>query len=182
MVLFVNGSLGVGKTSVAQYLLGSFPQTVLLEGDALCNINPFDAYDTTRIAAVTDILRFMVERYQRIGFTRFVVDTIFEKTSEIEAVNGLLAEVDPNISHYLLVSSAGQREDNIRKRRRENHLWEIERSHALQELLITEFRASTLVRTIDVTGMSVSEVGETLLRDTGKNGRNQNEPAGPAGS
>lgn len=170
MVVFLNGSLGVGKTTVGQYLLWNQPKTVFLEGDALCAINPFDAYDKQRIQTLIEIIHFMVVQYKRMGYESFVVDSIFEKESEIESMNDRLRETEPRVFHYLLFCEQAQRERHIVARKRGNYLWELERSAALHDLLQSTFWGSRTTKMIETTGMEANEVGEFLLEDLRKRG------------
>lgn len=165
MVIFINGSLGVGKTSISNYLLWCCPRSVLLEGDALCNTNPFEPYDQVRIQNLTEIIQYMVIKYRKIGYETFIIDNIFEKELEIEGMNKLLESVDPDIHHYLLICDSSQRERQILMRKRENHMWELKRSSELEDLLLREFSGRECIKTIDASGKTKAEVGELILSD-----------------
>ena len=49
MIIIINGSLGVGKSSVAEGLHWKFDKSVHLDGDYIGDVNPFEVYDDARI-------------------------------------------------------------------------------------------------------------------------------------
>ena len=42
MIIIINGSLGVGKSSVAEAIHYKFDKSVNLDGDAIGDVNPFE--------------------------------------------------------------------------------------------------------------------------------------------
>jgi deoxyadenosine/deoxycytidine kinase len=42
MIIIINGSLGVGKSSVAEQLHWKFDKSVNLDGDSIGNVHPFE--------------------------------------------------------------------------------------------------------------------------------------------
>ena len=49
MIIILNGSLGVGKTTTAWILLGKFTRAIMLDGDYIVAVHPFNLYDEKRI-------------------------------------------------------------------------------------------------------------------------------------
>jgi broad-specificity NMP kinase len=163
MIIFINGTLGVGKSSVTEYLLWNTENSVKLEGDALCNLNPFFPYDTNRINTLIDIIEFMISKYKSIGYKIFIIDNIFEKESEIELITNKLKTIDEKIIHFLLYCDKKQRNERIERRKRINYQWEMERSEELHNLLISTFNNNLNINKIDTTKMKTETVGEYIL-------------------
>ena len=49
MILIINGPLGIGKTTIAWYLLEKFRARVMLDGDYIAAFHPFDHYNPTHL-------------------------------------------------------------------------------------------------------------------------------------
>ena len=49
MIIIINGSLGVGKSSVAEQLHYKFDKSVHLDGDYIGDVQPFKIYDQARL-------------------------------------------------------------------------------------------------------------------------------------
>lgn len=57
--IFLNGPMGVGKTTVGRLLQGSLPQTAFIDGDWCLDIEPFVGDCGTRAMAVDNILHLL---------------------------------------------------------------------------------------------------------------------------
>jgi broad-specificity NMP kinase len=49
MLIIINGSLGVGKSSVAEQLHYKFDKSIHLDGDCIGDVQPFKIYDQVRL-------------------------------------------------------------------------------------------------------------------------------------
>ena len=74
MIILINGSLGAGKTEVAWKLIEKFDRAVMLDGDYLGAVHPFEIYAEQRMAYLYDTICH-VARFQSImdGETRFLL-------------------------------------------------------------------------------------------------------------
>src|SRR3974390_2861125 len=54
MIVILNGPLGVGKTEVAWKLIEKFERAVMLDGDYLGAVHPFEIRDEQRVAYLYD--------------------------------------------------------------------------------------------------------------------------------
>ena len=74
MIIIINGSLGVGKSSVADELHRKFDKSVHLDGDYLGDIHPFEIYDVARLDHLYRTLELLVGFHQKNGYTNFVIN------------------------------------------------------------------------------------------------------------
>ena len=89
MIVILNGSVGVGKTSVAWALNKGFDESVILDGDYIGAVHPFGIYDDARVDHPYRTLAHLIELHKENGCTNFVINYVFESP-------GLLAAlVDP---------------------------------------------------------------------------------------
>src|SRR6516162_8024946 len=112
MIIFLNGSFGVGKTTVAQHLLRTLPNTLLYDpeevGLMLRNIlspvdwsGDFQDYPIWRTLLV-DVARMLKDEYKQ---TLIMPMTIW-RTDYFKEVILALSAVDADLHHFCLVAPA----------------------------------------------------------------------------
>src|SRR3972149_1562590 len=62
MIVIINGALGVGKTETAWKLLEHFERAVMLDGDTIGAVQPFEIYDEQRI-------EYLYQTLRQLGYT-----------------------------------------------------------------------------------------------------------------
>ena len=97
MIIIVNGSLGVGKTSVAELLHWKFDKSVHLDGDAVGDVHPFDIYDESRIQHLYRTLALLVGFHQQNRYANFVINYVFESPGSLQDLLELLRPLDAAI-------------------------------------------------------------------------------------
>jgi len=65
MIIIINGSLGVGKSSVADQLHYMFNRSVHLDGDHIGDVHPFKIYDETRINHLYLTMELLIGFHQK---------------------------------------------------------------------------------------------------------------------
>ena len=78
MIIIINGSLGVGKSSVADELHWKFDKSVHLDADYIGDVHPFEIYDDARIDHLYRTLELLVGFHQKNGYRNFVINYVFE--------------------------------------------------------------------------------------------------------
>lgn len=73
MIIIINGSLGVGKSSVAEAIHYKFDKSVNLDGDYIGDVNPFEIYDDARIDHLYRTLAYLIAFHQENGYANFVI-------------------------------------------------------------------------------------------------------------
>ena len=75
MIVIINGPCGVGKTEVSWNLVERFPEGVMLDGDHIGAVYPFEIYDQQRIAYLyqTAFQNFRMGRATAGAFVLFLI-------------------------------------------------------------------------------------------------------------
>jgi tRNA A37 N6-isopentenylltransferase MiaA len=88
MIVIINGPCGVGKTEVSWNLVERFPEGVMLDGDHIGAVHPFEIYDQQRIAYLYQTIRHLVAFHIEHGYTNFVVNYVFETPESLAELRG----------------------------------------------------------------------------------------------
>lgn len=102
MIVLINGPLGVGKTDTAWALLELYDRAVMLDGDFIGAVHPFEIYDSQRLIDLFDTLHLLVEHYQKKGYPHAVINYVFETPDQMAALRKRMAEIEPRICAYRL--------------------------------------------------------------------------------
>ena len=165
MIIIINGSLGVGKTSVADQLHYKFDKSVHLDGDAVGDVHPFEIYDDARIAHLYRTLELLVAFHQKNGYQNFVINYVFESGGSLRDLLDLLRPLDPSIHTYWLTCDVDEQAKRIRKRRREELAWELNRFVDLQQIQDKAAQQGFIGKRVDTTGSTATEVAEVIWQD-----------------
>ena len=169
MIVIINGPCGIGKTSVAWELNARFERAVMLDGDYIGAVHPFEIYDDDRIAylyrAIHHLVAFHVEQG---GYHNFVINYVFESPESLAELRHLLSDLDDEIYAFRLVASDEAIEARIRKREQESDAdlrWHLRR---YKELLAIQERAvarGDMGFVVDTTSHSAQEVAEAIWQN-----------------
>lgn len=162
MIIIINGSLGVGKTSVAEQLTTKFDKAVHLDGDAIGDVHPFAIYDDARITHLYRTLAHLIAFHQAHGYANFVINYVFEAPQSLQALLDLLRPLDDEIHVYWLTCSAEEQEKRIRARSRDQIGWELERFIELQAIQANAAEKGFIGTQVNTTGLSVEQVAEKI--------------------
>lgn len=168
MIIIINGPLGVGKTEVAWKLIEKFDRAVMLDGDYLGAVHPFEIYDAQRIAYLYDTICHVARFHVEHGWRNFVIDYVFETPAALAQLRRALNEIDDVTYAYRLTCRAEEIEQRIRRRGNNDPAflaWELERFRELQAIQDRNARRGDLGFVIDTTGRSVEEVADAIWRD-----------------
>ena len=166
MILIINGPLGVGKTSVAEALLYRFPRSVMLDGDAIGRVHPFEIYDPNRTDYLYRTLAMLLDWHQREGdYEHFVINYVFEKPESLARLLAQLHPLDPVIRVFRLRASPETLRARIRKRGGEDDAylaWELQRGPELLRIQDAHGPGDALGEIVETDGLSVAEVAEAI--------------------
>jgi broad-specificity NMP kinase len=117
VIVIINGPCGIGKTSVAWELNARFDRAVMLDGDYIGAVHPFEIYDEARVAYLFETIHHLIAFHIEQGsYHDFVINYVFETPEELAALRHLLSDLDDVIYAYRLVASDDVIEERIRKR------------------------------------------------------------------
>ncbi len=158
VIVILNGSLGVGKTSVSWALNESFGKSVMLDGDYLGAVHPFAIYDDARVAYLYKTIAHVIEFHSTHGYQSFVVNYVFESAESLSKLVGCLRPVDCDIHTFWLTCSEDEQRERILKRRTEGWAWELERFAQLNAILEAASQRGNVGTRLDTTGKAVGEI------------------------
>jgi len=133
-IIIINGSLGVGKSSVAEQLHYKFDKSVHLDGDHIGDVQPFKIHDETRLNHLYRTMELLIGFHQQNDYRNFVINYVFESPESLQELLNLLHPLDPFIHCYWLTCDAEEQAQRIRKRRREDLEWELGRFLELRRI------------------------------------------------
>lgn len=165
MIIIINGSLGVGKTSVGDQLHYKFEKSVHLDGDAIGDVHPFIIYDDARISYLYRTLALLIDFHQKNGYQCFVINYVFESPESLQELLELLTPLDPEIHTYWLTCSEEEHAKRIRGRGRQEIKWELERFIELQRIQSQATQRGFIGKEVDTSRLSAAEVADEIWED-----------------
>lgn len=165
MVVIINGSLGVGKTSAAEALHAMFDKSVHLDGDQIGNVNPFENYGPKRIDHLYRTIALLIGFHQKSGYTNFVINYVFESATSLQNLVNLLLPLDHSIHTYWLTCDEAEQARRIRSRASEEVDWELQCFVELQHIQSEVAKQGFIGIPLDTTGSSAKEVAGKIWKD-----------------
>lgn len=165
MIIIINGSLGVGKTSVASQLHYKFAKAVHLDGDSIGDVQPFEIYDDVRIQHLYQTLELLIGFHQKHGYQNFVINYVFETSESLQSLIDLLHPLDSSIHTYWLTCDPEEQARRIRNRKRDDLDWELQRFIELQHIQTQAAQQGFIGKHVDTTGLTITEVAERIWKD-----------------
>jgi broad-specificity NMP kinase len=165
MIIIINGSLGVGKSSVADELHSKFDKSVHLDGDYIGDVHPYEIYDDARIDHLYRTLELLIGFHQENGYHNFVINYVFESSDSLQDLLELLRPLDPVIHTYWLTCDEKEQAKRIQGRRRSELEWELSRFIELQQIQAKAAQQGFIGKEVGTTGLSSAEVAEEIWND-----------------
>ena len=165
MIIIINGSLGVGKSSVAEQLHYKFDKSVHLDGDCIGDVQPFKIYDEARLNHFYRTLKLLIGFHQRNDYHNFVINYVFESPESLHELLELLRPLDPSIHCYWLTCDEEEQAKRIRKRRREDLEWELGRFLDLRRIQNEASQRGFIGKEVDTTRLSAEEAAQAIWKD-----------------
>jgi len=165
MIIIINGSLGVGKSSVAAHLQWKFDKAVHLDGDAIGDVHPFEIYDPARIDHLYRALELLVRFHRQNGYHNVVINYVFESPDSLQDLLNLLRPLDSDIHVYWLTCETREQSRRIQSRRRPDLDWELNRFVELQRIQRQAAQQGFLGIEVDTTGLTLQEVADKIWQD-----------------
>ena len=165
MIIIINGSLGVGKSSAADELHGRFAKSIHLDGDHIGDVHPFEIYDERRIDHLYRTLALLVGFHQQNGYANFVINYVFESAGSLQELLALLRPLDPFIHTYWLTCDPQEQARRIRARGSRELDWELRRFVELQQIQRQAARQGFIGKEVDTTNYSAAEVAGKIWQD-----------------
>ncbi len=168
MIILINGALGVGKTETSWALHTRFDQSVMLDGDYIGAVHPFEIYDNARIEYLHRTIDHLIEFHQQHGYHNFVVNYVFETPEALADLRRRLIQRDERVYVFRLVCAVDELARRVRVRNGDRLDWQLARARELTAIQDEAAQRGDLGTPIDTTGQSVAAVVETIWHETHK--------------
>lgn len=165
MIIIINGSVGVGKTTVAEQLHWKFDKSIHLDGDCIGNVHPFEIYDERRIDHLYRTLELLIGFHQKNDYHNFVINYVFESPESLEQLLARLRPLDPDTHVYWLTCEESEQATRIRGRQSDDHDWELNRFVELHRIQREAARQGFIGIEVDTTHLTSAEVAAEIWKD-----------------
>lgn len=168
MIIIINGPLGIGKTELSWALLEFFERGVMLDGDYIGAVHPFEIYNAERIEYLYQTLTLLVAHHRAHGYLNFVINYVFEEAQSLSRLRNLLSGFDEVIYTFRLVCDPLVAEKRIWQRGlsvgldAEHLSWEIARAEELAAIQQAAALQGDLGYPIDTSGLSVQQTAQAI--------------------
>lgn len=162
MIVILNGSVGVGKTSVSWALQELFDKAVMLDGDFIGAVHPFEIYDRKRIDHLYQTFAHLVKFHTSHGYSNYILNYVFETPEQIRALHDLLSPLHSEIRAIYLTCSETEQEKRIKARHTDQTDWELKRFKELNNILKKSAWNGDIGQRIDTTDLSVKAVAQII--------------------
>ncbi|MEM1214926.1 MAG: AAA family ATPase [Bacteroidota bacterium] len=171
MIIILNGALGVGKTSVSWALNQLLEPSVMLDGDYLGAVNPFDLHDPQRTAYLYRTVAHLIRFHQQHGFQYFIFNYVFEHAEALQQLYRELAPLALDTHSFLLECSPETQRQRISKRNNQQVEWELTRGPELLKIMAKAQQNGFIGNTIATEGktptITAREILNTIQHTTG---------------
>ncbi|HOU39445.1 MAG TPA: AAA family ATPase [Treponemataceae bacterium] len=163
MIIILNGSVGSGKSTVSEELQVLFDKSVMLDGDYIGLIHPFEIYDDARIEYLYKTLLLLVEFHHSNGYNDFVINYVFESPESLKNLTNRLVTIIPEIHCFWLTCSEAEQKKRIQKRRRHDTEWELKRFSKLNAIQQRASEEGFIGERIQTDGLDCAEVAAHIM-------------------
>ena len=162
MILIINGSVGSGKTAVSWELQTRFDSAVMLDGDYIGAVHPFEIYDNQRIEYLYDTLQMLVGFHHAHGYQNFVINYVFESDDSLRSLIRRLSGIIPDIHCFWLTCSDQKQKERIAQRNTDQADWELRRFSELNAIQARAAAAGYIGDPINTTDLSIPQVADRI--------------------
>jgi len=104
-LIIINGTMGVGKSSVCQEILKKLDKSVYLDGDWCWNMNPFVVTEETK-AMVIDNITYLLRNYIKCSeYNNIIFCWVLHKESIFDDILNKLGDLDFETHKFTLICS-----------------------------------------------------------------------------
>ena len=94
-LIFISGTMGVGKTTVSKLLLDELPNSAFLDGDWCWNINPFIVNDENKKMVIDNICFLLNSFIRNTSILNIIFCWVMNKQEIVEEIkNKIIGEFD----------------------------------------------------------------------------------------
>ncbi len=165
MIVIINGPCGIGKTEVSWKLVEIFDRAVMLDGDYIGAVHPFEIYDNARIAYLYQTIHHLVAFHVRHNYANIVVNYVFETPESLAQLRVMLSDHDDVTYAFRLTGAEDEVERRIRGRNTEQVAWELERFRELTKIMRVAADHGDMGYEIETSGLTAMQVAEAIWQN-----------------
>jgi broad-specificity NMP kinase len=169
MIIIINGSVGVGKSSVSRALQEKFHTSIMLDGDYIAAVHPFNIYDDSRIEYCYETLLFLIKFHKTNGYNDFVINYVFESDVSLKSLTKRLQSIVPEIYTFWITCSEEEHKKRISKRNNNHIEWEMKRFIELNNIQMHASKHGFIGEKIETEQKSIQEVADIIWGKVKKN-------------
>ncbi|MBT3251676.1 MAG: AAA family ATPase [Candidatus Marinimicrobia bacterium] len=162
MILIINGSVGVGKTSISFSLQERFKKSIMLDGDYIGAVHPFQIYNEERTQYLYQTLTHLLKFHKKNGYSNFVINYVFETPNQLKSLIELLKPMDNEIHSFWLTCSSAENRERVRQRNSDDLEWELNRFKELANIQKENVVKGNIGFQIDTTNLTISQVTDII--------------------
>jgi GrpB-like predicted nucleotidyltransferase (UPF0157 family) len=164
MIVILNGPLGIGKTETSWELLRLFEHAIMLDGDYLGAVQPFEIYDEDRVNYLYQTIRLLVTHHRQHGYQDFIINYVFETPESLRQLRQMLVDLDDVDYAFRLTCSEGEiaRRINQRSADPDSLDWELQRFRQLVAIQEAAAGSGDLGFPIDTTHLTAKQTARQI--------------------
>ncbi|MCJ8347772.1 NUDIX domain-containing protein [bacterium] len=163
-IIIINGTLGIGKSSIANKISDSLRDSYYLEGDLVSNtIDGFNVYSEDKIKSAIQEIGTIAKYSLKHGLKTIVIDFVFENPSQIKYLKDLLLEYVEEVRVFYLEANEDEIVSRIKGRNRENFISELARTKEILEAQNEYVNAMRLGITVETSNQSIDEISTNIV-------------------
>lgn len=167
MIIILNGPLGIGKTETSWQLLSLFDRAIMLDGDYLGAVTPFEIHDPQRVDYLHRTLQHLAAFHHQHGYRDFVINYVFEDPLVLADLCQKLSSLGEPVFTYRLTCDPDELERRVRQRGRGaldpgNLAWEVQRCRQLLAIQEAAARTGDLGQPLDTSQLNALQVAQAI--------------------
>ena len=162
MIIIINGPLGIGKTDVSWQLLPGFERGIMLDGDYIGAVHPFEIYDEARVEHLYQTIRHLISFHKSHNYHNFIINYVFETPQSLARLRHLLADLDDVIYAFRLCCDEFEHEQRVLSRKRKHITWELTRFKELITIIEAASNRGDMGYPIDTTPLTIPQVADLI--------------------
>lgn len=165
MIIILNGSIGVGKTSVSWKLNELLQPSIMLDGDYIGAVSPFEIYDEKRTEYLYQTMAHLIAFHLENGYEHFIINYVFENQKELDALIQKLENLELKVFCFWLTCNEKEQRQRILNRNNDQVEWELKRGVELNQILEDTARRMFIGKRIETSISSIDEISSLILKE-----------------
>ncbi|PCJ19780.1 MAG: hypothetical protein COB02_06205 [Candidatus Cloacimonadota bacterium] len=162
-IIIINGTLGVGKSSVAKHLSETLKKSCYLEGDSVSKtINGFHVYSENKIKQSIEEIGTIAKYSLKHGLETIIIDFIFEKPTHISYLKNLLLKYVDEVRIFYLEADINEINSRIETRNRTEFQSEKSRTNEILKEQNNYKHDITLGISIQTSNRSIEDISSDI--------------------